>query len=562
MQPVPPTESFRIHRDICPGQCSNNPQKLNLIDMTQNTACHDREMNDAPQTPIAATLEHLTGRSRGQLSWITTDTAWAWLSSDGRLRITATDMAPPGSVPVARFSRTSKNFEIEAVDGSELWVNHKAVTGTRLDHSDMIEFGETGPLSRFRIYNEVRHPNMTLGEILDDTLSYMKSSRRPFYRRISFAVSEFGRRLLRETTMLFRVGVLIAIVLLAVAVFLQYRSDQRLRSEIESRSIQVDSIASALSEARKEAIHPSDLIELRDDLSAGLTDTTERIEALEAQTESSTRVISAAASSVAFLQGGYGLRHRETGRMLRQVVGDDGLPTITRGGQPLLSLDGTGPVAEVQFNGTGFILAETGLLVTNRHVALPWERKPGVALESEDLDPVMTRFVAYLPGHQEAVELVTLGVSDDADVALLRTEPALTAVQGLIVATDVPRSGEEIIVMGYPTGLLSLLAQSGEAFVDKLQKSGETGFWVVAERLAAANLIAPLSSRGIVGQTTPAVIVYDAETTRGGSGGPVLNTVGEVVAINAAIMPEFGGSNFGVPASHILALLAVVGVEK
>ena len=200
--------------------------------------------------------------------------------------------------------------------------------------------------------------------------------------------------------------------------------------------------------------------------------------------------------------------------------------------------------------------------MTNRHVALPWERNPGVTLESKELEPVMTRFIAYLPGRPEAVELVTLGVSDDADVALLRPEPALTAVRGLIVATDVPRSGEEIIVMGYPTGLLSLLAQSGAAFVEELQKSGVTGFWAIAERLAAANLIAPLSSRGIVGQTTPAVIVYDAETTRGGSGGPVLNSAGEVIAINAAIMPEFGGSNFGVPASHILTLLADISAQK
>jgi S1-C subfamily serine protease len=402
---------------------------------------------------------------------------------------------------------------------------------------------------------------MTLGEIFGDTLSYMKSSRRPFYKRLSFAISEFGRRLLRETTMLFRIGVLIAIAALAIAIFLQYQGDQRLRAEIKSRSIQVDSIASALAETRRDAIRPSDLTALRADLSAGMTDTTERIAILEAQSESTTRVISAAASSVAFLQGGYGLRHRESGRMLRQVVGTEGLPTITPGGQQLLSLDGTGPLAEVQFNGTGFILAGTGFLVTNRHVALPWERNPGVALKSEDLEPVMTRFIAYLPGRPEAVDLVTLGVSDDADVALLRPEPALTAVKGLIVATDVPRSGEEIIVMGYPTGLLSLLAQSGEAFVDELQKSGETGFWAIAERLAVANLIAPLSSRGIVGQTTPSVIVYDAETTRGGSGGPVLNATGEVVAINAAIMPEFGGSNFGVPANQILSLLADIEVK-
>jgi serine protease Do len=527
-----------------------------LIDMALYSACHTIKMVNSVSNPIAATLEHLTGRSRGQLSWITTDSAWAWLSDDGSISITASDVAPSGTVPVARINRANGSFEITAIDDSEIWLNHKPITDAGLDHCDMIEFGETGPLSRFRIYDETRKPNMTLGEMFGDTLSYMKSSRRPFSARASFAFFEFGRRLLRETTVIFRGGVLVAIIMLAVAVFLQFQSDQRLRAEIESRSIQVDSIASALAETRRLAIQPSDLAALRDDLSAGLSDSAERIDALETQTQSSTRVISAAASSVAFLQGGYGLRHRETGRMLRQSAGENGLPIMTPSGQPLLSLDGTGPIAEVLFNGTGFVLAGTDILVTNRHVALPWEQNPGATLQTEGMEPVMTRFVAYFPGQPDAIELETLGVSDAADVALMKPETELKDIPGLKLASQTPRSGEDIIVMGYPTGLMTLLAQSGKDFVDDLQKSGETGFWVVAERLAAASLIAPLSSRGIVGQTTSAVVVYDAETTHGGSGGPVLNTAGEVVAINAAIMPEFGGSNFGVPTSHIHDLLA------
>jgi S1-C subfamily serine protease len=35
-----------------------------------------------------------------------------------------------------------------------------------------------------------------------------------------------------------------------------------------------------------------------------------------------------------------------------------------------------------------------------------------------------------------------------------------------------------------------------------------------------------------------------------GSGGPVLDLDGHLVAVNAAIMPESGGSNLGVPAAH------------
>ena len=69
-------------------------------------------------------------------------------------------------------------------------------------------------------------------------------------------------------------------------------------------------------------------------------------------------------------------------------------------------------------------------------------------------------------------------------------------------------------------------------------------------------MIHPLASRGIVGQVTADVIAYDAETTRGGSGGPVLNAKGELVAVNYAIIPDFNGSNLGVPVTHVAHLLS------
>ncbi len=102
--------------------------------------------------------------------------------------------------------------------------------------------------------------------------------------------------------------------------------------------------------------------------------------------------------------------------------------------------------------------------------------------------------------------------------------------------------------------------QSGEDFITELQETDDTGFFSVAARLAARGYIAPLASRGIVGQATLATIVYDAETTHGGSGGPVLGVDGKVVAVNAAILPEFGGSNFGVPVERVKELLAEAGL--
>ena len=38
-----------------------------------------------------------------------------------------------------------------------------------------------------------------------------------------------------------------------------------------------------------------------------------------------------------------------------------------------------------------------------------------------------------------------------------------------------------------------------------------------------------------------------------------MNLKGEVIAINAAILPEFGGSNLGVPAEKLATLVAAAG---
>ena len=86
-------------------------------------------------------------------------------------------------------------------------------------------------------------------------------------------------------------------------------------------------------------------------------------------------------------------------------------------------------------------------------------------------------------------------------------------------------------------------------------QDGELDVWAVASRLSEVGYITPLATRGIVGQVTPARVVYDAETTSGGSGGPVLGLNGEVHAVNVAIVPEFGGSNLGVPAQEARRLL-------
>jgi len=520
-------------------------------------------MDAAPERPVApvvVTLEHLTGPSRGTVSWLTESAVDIVLTAAGQLKVAESQSGPREGL-VARLHRANGSYEIEAPEGQPVWVNRERVAARRLHHGDMIEFGETGPVSRFRIYGDAQPRRKSIPDILDDCLCYLRSSRRPARHKLVHAIGQLLRELTFATTILFRVLVLAALVGFGFLAWQQYQVNIRLQERIETGAERVESVAAAVARAREEALRPGDLTALREEIGERVVSNLARLEALEQRSKATARVIAGSVPAVAFLQGSYGFREPDSGRMLRHVVNADGLPLISPRGQPLLTLEGDGPVAEIDVIGTGFLLGDRGTLVTNRHVALPWEGEAGMAvLAAGGLEPLMMRFIAYFPNRPEAIAVELLSASDSADLALLRLAAPPDSVVGLALAPAPPEPGDEVIVMGYPTGLRSLLAQSGAAFIEALQQAEETDFWTVAARLAAAGHIAPLASRGIVGQATAETIVYDAETTHGGSGGPVLDLEGRVIAVNTAILPEFGGSNLGVPAEKVRALLEAAGL--
>ncbi len=510
----------------------------------------------------AAVLEHLTGPSRGSVTWLGASTFEVTLSLEGLIHVSEARPDETEGDPVGRLHPAGDSYEIEAPEGRPVWVNGMRVTARRLEHRDMIEFGESGPLSRFRLYRQDKPVRWSVTDILSDAIAYLRTSRKPLADRLYRVLCACLRRLTRETTILFRTTVVVAILALAALAYHQIGLNTRLQQRIESDASRLDSFAGALARARNQALTPIDLKELRQELGRRLSTNAERLAALEQRSQASARVIATSIASVVFLQGAYGFRETSSGRMLRHVVDGADRPMMSPLGQPLLALEGDGPVAERQFTGTGFAIGETGVLVTNRHVGLPWENDANLAaLAGQGLEPVMIKFIAYRPGEKEAAQIELVRAAEDADLAVLRRKGKAEQMPGLTFADAPPAPGDEVIVMGYPTGLRSMLAQSGDAFVEELQKTENTGFWSVAARLAEAGHIAPLASRGIVGQATPATIVYDAETTHGGSGGPVLDINGLVVAVNAAILPEYGGSNLGVPVAKVRTLLEDAGLR-
>jgi hypothetical protein len=57
-------------------------------------------------------------------------------------------------------------------------------------------------------------------------------------------------------------------------------------------------------------------------------------------------------------------------------------------------------------------------------------------------------------------------------------------------------------------------------------------------------------TQGHLGVVGPDRLVYDAQTTSGGSGAPASNANGKVIGVNFAILAGFSGSNFAVPTSR------------
>jgi S1-C subfamily serine protease len=211
-------------------------------------------------------------------------------------------------------------------------------------------------------------------------------------------------------------------------------------------------------------------------------------------------------------------------------------------------------VFEVQFTGSAWLASGDGLLVTNRHVAIPWSENQQVGPIFERGFEPRLRLLGYLPDQADPVELEFVAASESVDLAVVRA-PDLAGREPLHLSEVDPSPGQAILVLGYPAGIEALLARSGAVFVDSIMRK-RPDFWTVVQELSVAGFIRPLATRGIVGQVTASTVAYDAETTRGGSGGPVLSLDGEVVAVTFAILAEFGGSNLGVPAGEVARLLA------
>jgi len=298
-------------------------------------------------------------------------------------------------------------------------------------------------------------------------------------------------------------------------------------------------------------------------LTKQLADISRRLEALESRQRNMTDILAKARGAVAYIWGTYTFVDKE-GRPLRHVVNELGVPVADPRGFPLVDVKGTGPLAVSNYCGTAFIAGPGGLLLTNRHIAEPWwEDEKSEPLLAAGLKPVFIRLRAFFQERVESVPLEVLRLDERHDIALVRTVGwAPTARPLSLHANPGPDlEGQGILIIGYPTGLEAVLAKlEEEERMDLEEETGECTF-ETAERLSEQKRLRPTITSGFLWDVLPHLLVYDARTSGGGSGGPILDWRGTVIGVNSAYLEEFLGGNYGVPIQFGKVLMAGGGKE-
>jgi hypothetical protein len=335
------------------------------------------------------------------------------------------------------------------------------------------------------------------------------------------------------------------------------RVDAERRGNEEDRvqlAARIEDLRRREQEARHTDARGSEALALKDELEA----TRARLLALETERTAGQRVIQDYGAGVCLIQASYAF-YDEQGRPLRDRPDSDAQAAGAGQGGSAADGDAQGTIHTVDYYGTGFLVDREGRILTNRHVAEPWwNDETADRLAAAGYKPRFVTFRAFFPRQKEAFDLVPERRSESMDLAVLRVDLRGRTVPVL----PLDRSGrgavagQPMMVMGYPTGLEAILAKAESGVVKQILETQGPSSERVTEALSRQGLIRPTTTQGHIGDVTRTDIVFDAATTQGGSGGPVFNKQGQVIAVEYALLTKFGGNSFAIPIAYALELLS------
>jgi len=234
-------------------------------------------------------------------------------------------------------------------------------------------------------------------------------------------------------------------------------------------------------------------------------------------------LLGAAAASVAALIVGVGAQRSApaahptaaSGRGSASAPVRRGVASTTPTATQIYQRDSTGVVSikavtsEGEDSGTGIVLNEQGLILTNDHV---------VAGASS---------ITAGPGKSSSVTRTATLVGEEAneDLALIRIDPSGLGLKPLnLVSSSSVQVGDSVYAIGNPYGLDETLTRGIVSALDR--------------EIAAPN-----------GSKITGAIQTDAALNPGNSGGPLLNEQGEVIGVNSQIASDAARSEGSQPGS-------------
>src|SRR6185503_14163495 len=234
-------------------------------------------------------------------------------------------------------------------------------------------------------------------------------------------------------------------------------------------------------------------------LNGELTMTRDRIHALESERAAGETVIRRYGPGVCLIQGAYGYDDA-AGRPLRKTKeSEDAADHADADAATLLSPEGEGPLHTVEYYGTGFLVDEQGLILTNRHLAEPWWNDDGAeSMQKAGYHPRLLSLRVFFPRQARPFEARLERRSDSVDLALLRVElrgstvPVLPLDSSHVGAV----AGQPVVVVGYPPGLEAILAKAESSVVQQILESHGADSERVTEALSMQGLIRPSTTQG------------------------------------------------------------------
>jgi serine protease Do len=447
-------------------------------------------------------LLHLSGPLRGRTETYGEAPLTVGSAADDGLRLRHDAVAPHHAR--ITYSEDDCSFHLHALEGA-VFVNRQEVHEVILHEDDLIEWGIGGPRSRFRAYVPPGRVCKPIRRMLSDAGEVRRASGG------TVAAQGLARDLLTQATPQLKVGVpllvlAIALPLAYVAGWLGARTGGGVRGAHEVALQEIEELRREQREQRAE------------------------LQRMAAANAVLARIQGEWSRSVCLIHGVFGMQQAD--------------------GSWVAGVDGR--LLRSEYTGSGFLANADGYVLTNRHVMRPWETDPGSeAAVRLGARPTFQRLTATFPGlgPVEVDAASCTFASDDLDVACFRVPREAVASVPVAPLHEGPiedLADRRAIVVGYPTGLLALLAKAPPAVAEELRVQ-RADMARVIDRLAKEDLIRPTITQGVIGNIESNMLVYDASTTHGGSGGPVFGGDGTVIAVNFAILRQFSGANFGVP---------------